>query len=175
MKSTTWYGRKGGAKFATTLLACHLLVASLYVRLGRAAVGGNLNGPAVSSPQAAPSQQTHLNTDNINRHDCDVDSNTQISSSGGSGSGGVKQGGMVDFSFSHVTPSCLPAPAELDSGDDMHYIALSLRECSLGDSGVSELAQSPWVYGDVAARALSLRHNQVGHSFTDSFGNGSGG
>lgn len=40
-------------------------------------------------------------------------------------------------------------------------LALGLRECSLGDNGVSEIARSPWVTGSLGVRALSLRHNQV--------------
>lgn len=40
-------------------------------------------------------------------------------------------------------------------------LALGLRECSLGDEGVAELARSQWVSGSLGVTALSLRNNQV--------------
>lgn len=40
-------------------------------------------------------------------------------------------------------------------------LALSLRECSLGDAGVAQVARSAWVFGTMGVAALSLRHNQV--------------
>lgn len=48
-------------------------------------------------------------------------------------------------------------------------LALGLRECSLGDEGVAEIARSPWVTGDLGVRALSLRHNQVGAHTSSSY------
>lgn len=90
-----------------------------------------------------------------------------------------------DFSFSHIGPGgYLPylhcghfhenrhpsaaAPVE-QAGLARHEadsaaprpVAVSLRECSLGDAGVGVIARSPWVFGEMGARTLSLRHNQV--------------
>lgn len=97
---------------------------------------------------------------------------------------------MFDFSFSELGPgSHLPADivtphpsALLDEQQDSDLqkqqqqddacsspppSALSLRECSLGNEGLAEMARSPWVIGAAAARAISLRHNQVPSSFTE--------
>lgn len=41
-------------------------------------------------------------------------------------------------------------------------LALSLRECALGDGGVAAVARSPWVVGPEGVVMLSLRNNQVG-------------
>lgn len=85
------------------------------------------------------------------------------------------EGLMFDLSFSHIGPegrlpdlrNHLVAPnevassAEVAAGVVVKSLALSLRECSLGDAGVAEVARSPWVCGAVGATALSLRHNQV--------------
>ncbi|CAM9750210.1 unnamed protein product, partial [Pylaiella littoralis] len=91
---------------------------------------------------------------------------------------------MFDFSFSELGPgSHLPADivtphpsALLDEQQDSDLqkqqqqddacsspppSALSLRECSLGNEGLAEMVRSPWVIGAAAARAISLRHNQV--------------
>lgn len=90
--------------------------------------------------------------------------------------------GVFDFSFGQLRPETpLPdvvvvqaATRQHDDGDDdtqvqqqqQHVLspppsALSLRECSLGDAGVAEVARSPWVCGATAVRSLSLRQNQV--------------
>lgn len=47
------------------------------------------------------------------------------------------------------------------SHDAAPPLALSLRECSLGDAGVAKVARSAWVGGTMGVAALSLRHNQV--------------
>lgn len=81
---------------------------------------------------------------------------------------------MLDFSFSPLGPRGLQdtdidAAAGLVEEGRQHQLpdtnpppsALSLRECSLGDLGVAEVARSPWVRGKAGVRALSLRQNQV--------------
>lgn len=87
---------------------------------------------------------------------------------------------MFDFSFGHLGPDGhlpdLPQPPSqpepsshaMDGGAAAAALplALSLRECSLGDAGVAKVARSPWVRGGEAASALSLRHNHVSAVFT---------
>ncbi|CAN0148778.1 unnamed protein product, partial [Ectocarpus fasciculatus] len=81
---------------------------------------------------------------------------------------------MLDFSFSPLGPRGLQdtdidaaAGGLVEEGHQQHPdtdpppSALSLRECSLGDLGVAEVAGSPWVRGKAGVRALSLRQNQV--------------
>lgn len=82
--------------------------------------------------------------------------------------------GVFDASFDQLRPETpLPdvvqAAAAQHDGDKVQPqllspppSALSLRECSLGDAGVPEVARSPWVCGETAVRSLSLRQNQVG-------------
>lgn len=77
---------------------------------------------------------------------------------------------VFDFSFSQSCPYPVVTRAEEDQEQVEQDLqqqsppaarALSLRECSLGDAGLVEIARSPWVRGRTAARALSLRSNQV--------------
>ncbi|CAM9682083.1 unnamed protein product [Ectocarpus sp. 4 AP-2014] len=80
---------------------------------------------------------------------------------------------MLDFSFSPLGPRGLQdtdidaAGVVEERGQHRHPntnpppFALSLRESSLGDLGVAEVARSPWVRGKAGVRALSLRQNQV--------------
>lgn len=86
--------------------------------------------------------------------------------------------GAFDFSFGQLRPETpLPdmvqaATAQQHDGNQQAQqqqqllspppSKLSLRECSLGDVGVAEVARSPWVCGATAVRSLSLRQNQVG-------------
>lgn len=89
---------------------------------------------------------------------------------------------MLDFSFSPLGPRGLQdtdidaaAGGLVEEGQQQQQhpdtdpppSALSLRECSLGDLGVAEVARSPWVRGKAGVRALSLRQNQV-RSFASS-------
>lgn len=154
-----------------------LLAISFRIRQGCSVSGDNFArtvAPANDPPKT--SLQTQVNSRyNAN----DVVFNIDASSNKNARADVVaEQRDMIDFSFSHVAPSCLPAPAELDTnseGDNTtvvrssHSMALSLRECSLGDSGVSELASSPWVSGEMSVRALSLRQNQVRLVSVDSY------
>lgn len=161
-----------------------LLATSSRIRQGCAVVGDSFArtlAPANGSPKA--SLQTQVN----NRYNDDgIDFNVDASTNEKARAGSVaEQCDMIDFSFSHVALSRLPAPAELDSNSEeggnatvvrsSHSMALSLRECSLGDSGVSELTSSPWVFGEMSARALSLRQNQVRLVSVDSYGDEIGG
>ncbi|CAM9456603.1 unnamed protein product [Ectocarpus sp. 12 AP-2014] len=78
---------------------------------------------------------------------------------------------MLDFSFSPLGPrglqdTAIDAAGVVEEGQQHPNTnpppsALSLRECSLGDLGVAEVARSPWVHGKAGVRALSLRQNQV--------------
>eukprot|EP00752_Nemacystus_decipiens_P011212 g9963.t1 len=81
--------------------------------------------------------------------------------------------GVFDLSFSQLQPES-PLPDVVQAATGQHDgeqaqqqllspppSALSLRECSLGDAGVAEVARSPWVCGATAVRSLSLRQNQV--------------
>lgn len=66
--------------------------------------------------------------------------------------------GVVDYSYSQIGDGA----AEHDHyGSQQQRQALDLRACALGDTGVAEIARSPWVRGATAARVLSLRQNQV--------------
>lgn len=53
------------------------------------------------------------------------------------------------------------SPLRRGSDGAVPPLALSLRECSLGDAGVAQVARSAWVSGTMGVAALSLRHNQV--------------
>lgn len=88
----------------------------------------------------------------------------------GSSSRAAIEAGVFDFSFGQLRPET-PVPDMVQSHHDGEQVqqqllspppsALSLRECSLGDAGVAEVATSPWVCGATAVRSLSLRQNQV--------------
>lgn len=137
---------------------------------------------APANGQPKTSLQTRVNNSyNADDVDFNVDASTNEEARSGVA---AEQRDMIDFSFSHVALSRLPAPAELDTNSkggnttvvrSSHSMALSLRECSLGDSGVSELASSPWVLGEMSARALSLRQNQVRLVTVDSYSDEIGG
>lgn len=68
---------------------------------------------------------------------------------------------VFDFSFSRSDPYVMMPPEDSVEENSPPVRALSLRECSLGDAGLVEVAASPWVRGKSAVRVLSLRSNQV--------------
>ena len=75
--------------------------------------------------------------------------------------------GVLDFSYGQMIREEALAQHDNDGGERRQQQqqqgrqAVDLRACALGDSGVAEVAKSPWVRGAAAARVLSLRENQV--------------
>lgn len=148
MGSRTRRRHGGGVKLNFSSLA--LLLAS------RACVGRPIDP---SAPQAQHATAAASSAAAVAPHDA-----AQGSSRAAMGAG------VFDFSFGQLRPET-PLPDTVQAATGLRDVqqqilspapsALSLRECSLGDAGVAEVARSPWVCGATAVRSLSLRQNQV--------------
>lgn len=172
-----------GAARRNNLLIRLLISAAACSCSGRAAIENDIGVAATTSAASAAVAASHPKTI-IKTGEASAATSSAASSLLGK-ERSTTEGRKVDLSFSHMghgrhlpdlaaviglSPSSEAGDSDQQQqesdaplhDDDNSSVALGLRECSLGDEGVAEIARSPWVTGSLGVRALSLRHNQVG-------------
>lgn len=179
-----------GVAQITNLLVLLLLSVAILACNGRTAVENDLGVAATASAgatAAAPAAAASQPKTSINNGDASAATSSAASAPLGK-EHSSNEGRKFDLSFSHIgyggrlpDPAAAielsPSPVLLAEESDQQLepdapphddavtagppLELGLRECSLGDDGVAELARSPWVTGSLGLSALSLRHNQV--------------
>lgn len=149
MASRTRRRNGGGERLGVSALALLLVSRVCIGRTVDRTLYEHATAPAATAP-AAPSGAT------VASHDAVQGPSREAMSAG-----------VFDFSFGQLRSEA-PLPDMIQAAGQLQQqvlspppLALSLRECSLGDAGVAELAKSPWACGATAVRSLSLRQNQV--------------